>query len=173
MPTYDLTDTQREALAILLERYRETEAPVSGSYIAEEADRSPSTISKYMKELRSLNLVVSLRGQKGGYRPTAQAFGVLDSQDAGEAESLYLVEGYDRVDVVVEEISFPNVLDAESCNAVITFQDSVAAYEEGDLILVGPTPGTNLVVGGEVCGRDGPNALRIDVGVLEAPVEED
>ena len=107
MNDFELTDTQREALSILLERYRETEQPVSGSYIAEQADRSPSTISKYMKELRSLNLVVSLRGQKGGYRPTANAFGVLDNQDAGESESLYLVQGYDRVDRVVEGIEFP------------------------------------------------------------------
>lgn len=173
MNDFELTDTQREALSILLDRYRETEQPVSGSYIAEQADRSPSTISKYMKELRSLNLVVSLRGQKGGYRPTANAFGVLDSQDAGESESLFLVQGYDRVDRVVEGIEFPNVIDSETCTANIRFQDPVEGYEVGDLVLVGPTPGTNLVVGGEITRIDSPTQLHLDVGVLEAPVTED
>ena len=173
MNDLDLTDTQREALSILLERYRETEEPVSGSYIAEKADRSASTISKYMKELRSLNLVVSLRGQKGGYRPTANAFGVLDGQDAGPSESLFLVLGYDRVDMVVEEIEFPNVIDAETCVADIGFGDPIEGYEVGDLILIGPTPGSNLVLGGEILRIDSPTKLRIDVGVMEAPVTED
>lgn len=173
MSDIELTDTQCEALSILLDRYRETEEPVSGSYIAEKADRSPSTISKYMKELRSLSLVVSLRGQKGGYRPTAKAFGVLDGQDVSESESLYLVQGYDRVDMIVEEIDFPNVIDSESCVAVIRFGEPVEGYEVGDLILIGPTPGTNLVVGGEVTRVESPVELRVDVGVLEAPVTEE
>ena len=171
MNDFELTDTQRQALSILLDRYAETEQPVAGSYIAEKADRSPSTISKYMKELRSLNLVVSLRGQKGGYRPTANAYGVLETRDASEAESLYLVEGYDRVDLVVEEIEFPNVIDAESCEAVISFADAIEDYDAGDLILIGPTPGTHLVVGGEIVAIESPTRIRLDVGVLEAPVE--
>ncbi|AKH97333.1 Rrf2 family transcriptional regulator [Halanaeroarchaeum sulfurireducens] len=173
MNDFELTDTQREALSILLERYRETEQPVSGSHIAEEIGRSPSTISKYMKELRSLNLVISLRGQKGGYRPTANAFGVLDADSDAESESLYLVRGYDRVDMVVEEIEFPSVRDGESCVADIYFESPVEAYEVGDLILIGPTPGTHLVIGGEILRFDSPTQLRLDVGVLEAPVTED
>ncbi|MFB6132737.1 MAG: HTH domain-containing protein [Halanaeroarchaeum sp.] len=173
MPTYDLTDTQREALAILLDRYRETEKPVSGQYIADKADRSTSTISKYMKELRSLNLVVSIRGQKGGYRPTAKAFGALEDQDSVESESLYLVRGYDRVDVVVDEIVFPNVIDAESCEAEIYFAEPAEEYDVGDLILIGPTPGSHLVVGGEIVAIESPTHFRLDVGVMEAPVVEE
>lgn len=173
MNDIELTDTQREALSLLIDRYRETEEPVSGSYIAEKADRSPSTISKYMKELRSLNLVVSLRGQKGGYRPTASAYGVLDGQDSGESESLFLVKGYDRVDKVVNEIDFPNVLDSENCVADVFFDKPVDEYGIGDLILIGPTPGTHLVVGGEVQRVDSSRQLRLDVGVLEAPVTEE
>lgn len=170
MANFELTDTQREALSILLERYRETEQPVSGRYISEEADRSTSTISKYMKELRSLNLVVSIRGQKGGYRPTANAFGVLEDQDLGESESLYLVKGYDRVDMVVEQIHFPNVIDAESCEAEIHFADPAEGYDVGDLILIGPTPGSHLVVGGEIIAVESPTHFCLDVGVMEAPV---
>lgn len=173
MTEYELTDNQREVLDILLERYGTTEEPVAGAYIADQTDRSTSTISKYMKQLRSLNLVVSLRGQKGGYRPTAAAYRALDDRDESEAESLHLVRGYDRVDRVVDEIEFPNVLDSESCTAVIHFQEPVDDYSVGDLILIGPTPGSHLVVGGGVETVEAPTVLQIDVGVLEAPVQDE
>ncbi|MFB6082219.1 MAG: HTH domain-containing protein [Halanaeroarchaeum sp.] len=172
MHDLDLTANQREVLSLLVDRYRETESTVTGQYLAEQLDRSPSTISKYTKELRSLNLVTSIRGQKGGYRPTADAYRVLDSQDVDEYESLYLVKGYDRVDVVVDEIELPNVLDAEGCEAVVHFREPVD-HEAGDLILIGPTPGTHLVVGGEIVDVQSPSVVRIEVGVMEAPITED
>ncbi|MFB6124833.1 MAG: HTH domain-containing protein [Halanaeroarchaeum sp.] len=173
MPEFELTSNQQEVLALLVDRYRETESTVTGQYLADQLDRSPSTISKYTKELRSLNLVESIRGQKGGYRPTASAYRVLESQGVDEFESLYLVSGYDRVDVVVEEIDLPMVLDSESCDAIVHFQEPTDEYETGDLILIGPTPGTNLVVGGEVVAVTSPSSVRIEVGLMEAPVTED
>ncbi|MFW5918909.1 MAG: TrmB family transcriptional regulator, partial [Halanaeroarchaeum sp.] len=72
-----------------------------------------------------------------------------------------------------EGIEFPNVIDSESCTATLRFQDPVQDYEVGDLILVGPTPRTNLVVGGEIVRVDSPTQLHLDVGVLEAPVTRD
>jgi len=170
MNPIELTPNQREVLSILVERYRDTESTVTGQYLADELDRSPSTVSKYTKELRSLNLVESIRGQKGGYRPTADAYRVLDTQDVEESESLYLVKGYDRLDVVVNAIEFPNVLDSESCKATIHFTDPIETHEVGDLILIGPTPGTNLALGGEIEAIESPTAFHIDVALLEAPV---
>ena len=174
MDQIELNRSQREILTALIDNYQLSESLVSGEAIAEELDRNPGTIRNNMQSLTALNLVEGVPGVKGGYKPTVKAYEVLDVQDLDDPASLILARNYDRVTTTVEAIDFIDVNHPEQCRAVLRFQRSVDGLEPGDAILIGLTPVSKLVVGGEVVSADGArNEVLIDVVQVEAPLVDE
>jgi len=169
----DLTARQREILATLVDDHRQTDALVTAEEIADELDRHPGTIHNHMQVLGTLGLVEGVTGPRGGYEPTPAAAEVVDGGPSG-GEALTLAHEFDRLDVTVDEMSFRNVHHPTACRALVCFSGARSSIAVGDPVVVGPTPGTGLVVAGEVLVYDDEaNDVLLDVAVVEAPVEED
>lgn len=174
MASLDLSGSQRQILKTLVNDYQRTDDPVKGDRVADVVDRTPGTVRNQMQSLKSLGLVEGVPGPKGGYRPTETAFSVLDREDLDERATVTLSGEYDRLDVTVSDIDFPNVNHPEECTARVDLQATADHLDVGDPVVVGPTPQARLVVGGRVEAINGTaDELRLDVTVLEAPVTEE
>lgn len=174
MEQIELNDEQRDILSALVERYRRTDVPVSSEAIAEDIDRNPGTLRNKIRSMKALGLVEGIPGVKGGYKPTVKAYEVLDAQTLDNPEALTLVRDYDRITTTVVGIDFLEVYHPEQCRARLQFEGSVEAFEPGDAILVGPTPVTKLVVGGEVRSVDpARKEVLVDVIQVHAPLADE
>jgi predicted transcriptional regulator len=168
----DLTARQREILATLTDGHRRTDAPVTAEEIADELDRHPGTIHNHMQVLGTLGLVEGFTGPHGGYEPTDAAETALGGTEPSGGEALTLAHEFDRLDVTVDEISFRSVRHPSTCRALVRFSGARSSMTVGDPVVVGPTPGTGLVVAGEVLVYDDEAAeALLDVTAVEAPVE--
>lgn len=168
----ELTSRQRTVLSALINGYQSMERPITGEEIAEAVDRHPGTIRNQTQSLKALDLIESIPGPGGGYKPTVNAFEALDRQTLDESETLILVHGYDRIGVTVDGIDFIDVHHPEECRARVSLQQSAARFSAGTPVVVGPTPRSRLVLAGEVEAFDAAaNELRLDVTRLEAPAD--
>ncbi|MEF8773978.1 MAG: Rrf2 family transcriptional regulator [Halobacteriales archaeon] len=173
MSSIDLTASQQTILSALINLHRDGEGAIKGEDIAAEVDRNPGTIRNQMQSLKALQLVEGVPGPKGGYKPTASAYEVLDVQTLEEAAEVPVLHEDERLDGVnVEEIDLTNVHHPELCRAELHVQGSMADLEEGDDVSVGPTPLSKLVVHGEVDGKEtGANIVVLRITGMEAPAE--
>jgi hypothetical protein len=174
MSSIELTPSQRSILSALVNLYREHEDAVKGEQIAEEVDRNPGTIRNQMQSLKALQLVEGVPGPKGGYKPTANAYDALDIQQMDDAASVPLFQNGERVEGAnVEEIDLSSVHHPELCRAEIHLQGSIRDFQEGDEIVVGPTPLSKLVIEGTLEAKvDTNNVLILQIGSMQAPSEE-
>lgn len=169
----DLTSVQRQILAALVNSHQQSESPVKGRDLAAAVDLHEGTVRKQMGNLTALNLAESIRGPKGGYRPTSDAYDVLDRENIEEPEELTLSREFERIAVTVDEICLFNVHHPEKCKARVHFQESIGDYSAGDAIAVGPTPVTRLVLAGQIeAVDDSTNEVIVGHVKLDAPVEE-
>ena len=174
MSSIELTDSQKKILQELVDLYRESESAVKGESIAEMVDRNPGTIRNQMQSLKALQLVEGVPGPKGGYKPTASAYGALDIQEMDEPESVPLTHNGERVESLnVQEIDLISVHHPEKCRAEIHIQGSVRDFHDGDSVAVGPTPKSRLLIRGRVDGTvDTDNTIILDTESMEAPARE-
>lgn len=174
MGSVDLSGSQRRIVTVLVNEYQASGDPVKGSRIADVIDQRPTTVRNTMQGLKSLNLVEGVPGPAGGYRPTDAAFDILQREDLDERASVTLSRDFERVDVTVDRIRFPNVFHPTECTAHVHFQGSVEQVSVGDPIVVGPTPRSHLVVAGEVEAiNDTADEILVDVASMEAPLTEE
>lgn len=167
----ELTDRQMNILEVIVEQYQTSETPTTGKEIADTVDRHPGTIRKETQSLQALDLIEGITGPKGGYQPTVEAYRLLDHQSFDTAENLTLAHDYTRIDVTVAEINFTSVNHPDQCHARVMFDDPIDDFSIGDAILIGPTPNSDLVVGGEITVIDHEaHELELDVTQLEAPL---
>ena len=173
MSSIELTESQKTMLQELVDLYRESESAVKGEAIAEQIDRNAGTIRNQMQSLKALQLVEGVPGPKGGYRPTANAYNALDIEEMDEPASIPLSHNGDPVDEqVIQEINLMSVHHPEKCRTELRIQGSVRDLHEGDLVTVGPTPKSKLVITGTIDGViDSDNKLIIRTETMEAPVK--
>jgi predicted transcriptional regulator len=174
MSSIDLSSSQKTILNALTNLHRETESAVKGEAIAAEVDRNPGTIRNQMQSLKALQLVEGVPGPKGGYKPTATAFEVLDIQQMDEPAAVPLRHDGEPVDEAnVEEIDLSSVHHPELCRAEIHLQGSMSDFHEGDEVTVGPTPLSKLAIDGTVDGKDDTsNILILRIEEMQAPAVE-
>jgi predicted transcriptional regulator len=162
MSSIELTSSQRTILSALINLYSDSEGAVKGEDIAEEVDRNAGTIRNQMQSLKALQLVEGVPGPKGGYKPTARAYEVMDVQEMDEAAAVPLThEGEPVEDANVEEIDLNSVHNPDLCRAEIHLRGSVRDFDEGDEVVVGPTPLSKLAVEGVVDGKDDTNHILV------------
>ncbi|MFU8868118.1 TrmB family transcriptional regulator [Natronococcus sp.] len=174
MDEIDLTSSQRSTITTLINEYQTAGAPVSASVLAAETDRNAGTVRNQMRTLSSIGLAEGIAGPKGGYEPTDAAYRILGRRQLDDAETVTLAREYDRADATVDEIDFTNVHHPDLCRAQIHFQQSVRDLEEGDPIVVGPSPVSSLVVLGEITAiEETNNVVIVDVEELRAPLRDE
>ncbi|QLG29249.1 Rrf2 family transcriptional regulator [Halorarum halophilum] len=174
MSQIELNDVQNRILAILVEEYQSRESPVKGEFVADEVGRSAGSIRNQFQSLKALGLVEGIPGPKGGYKPTASAFNVLDYQNLDDPERLIVAHDYERVTATVDQIDLLTVREPEQCQARVHFQEPIEGFGVGDPIVVGPTPISELVLVGEIEEIDGTtNHVVLDVSSMEAPFSEE
>ncbi|WP_266083205.1 Rrf2 family transcriptional regulator [Haladaptatus caseinilyticus] len=162
MSSIELTASQKKILTALVNLHGESESAVKGEEIADDIDRNPGTIRNQMQSLKALQLVEGVPGPKGGYKPTATAFNVLDIQTLDEAAEVPLVHNDEPVEnATVNQISLSSVHHPERCRAEVHIQGSLSDFHTGDLIRVGPTPLSNLEIEGELESTDTTNNIVI------------
>jgi predicted transcriptional regulator len=173
MSSIELTSSQRTILTALVNLHGKGEGAIKGEDIAAEVDRNPGTIRNQMQSLKALQLVEGVPGPKGGYKPTATAYEVLDVQTMDDAADVPIVhEGEPLEGHNVEEIDLSNVHHPELCRAEVYVQGAIGDVQEGDTVSVGPTPLSKLVIDGEVAGKDdAANSLVLRITGMEAPAE--
>ncbi|SEO99711.1 hypothetical protein SAMN04487948_11027 [Halogranum amylolyticum] len=174
MSSIDLTPSQQTILTALVNLHRESEQAVKGEMIAEEIDRNPGTVRNQMQSLKALQLVEGVPGPKGGYKPTALAYDVLDIQEMDEPAVIPLLHEGERVTGVnVDRIDLSSVHHPEKCRVEVHVQGSIQDFHEGDTVTVGPTPLSKLLIEGLVDGKDDTsNILILRIAEMTAPAEE-
>jgi hypothetical protein len=174
MSSIELTPSQRTILSALVNLHGEAESAVKGEAIAEEVDRNPGTIRNQMQSLKALQLVEGVPGPKGGYKPTARAYEALELQRMDEPAAVPLSRDGQRIEGVnVESIDLTSVHHPEKCRAEVSVQGSISDIHEGDVLRVGPTPLSKLVVDGTVEGKDAAeNVVILTITEMVAPAEE-
>ena len=160
----ELTPIQTEMLVILVNLFRQKGGAVKGEEIANVLHRNSGTIRNQMQALRALRMVESVSGPKGGYRPTSQAYDVLDiiDQPGGAATNIYrngkLVDGATVCEIIFTAVHHPN-----TCNGRVRVIGDIREFDNGDVIKIGPTPKNELVIRGKVIGRDDTRNILIFV----------
>lgn len=152
----ELTQIQKDILLALITLARQ-KGPVAikGEEIAEMINRNPGTVRNQMQALRALGLVEGVPGPKGGYRPTAKSYEVLSiTPMEEEAPVPVYVNGELIEELVPEEIDFTTLRHPEVCQANIRLLGDIKSINIGDSVRIGPTPVNELVIVGEVVGRD-------------------
>ena len=158
----DLSLIQKDILITLISLYHQYSHPIKGEDIAEIIKRNPGTVRNQMQALKVLGLVDGVPGPKGGYHPTARAYGELNiTNDYSESDVPILKNDQELDGVKVSEIAFTTLTHADLCHALIKIIGNVRAFEIGDRITVGPTPVNKLLIKGEVFGKDEVNSALL------------
>ena len=175
MSSIELTPSQKTILQELINLYKDDESAVKGEDIAEEVNRNPGTIRNQMQSLKALQLVEGVPGPKGGYKPTASAYDALQIQDMDQAADVpFRHEGGLIEEANVQEIDLTSVHHPELCRAEIKLQGSIADFGEGDVISVGPTPLSKLLIEGSLEGKDDTtNSLILTIDEMVAPAGDE
>lgn len=168
VPAVDLPVCQENILRVLIDRYDDTEGAVRGKDIATEVDRNPGTVRNQMQRLKTLQLVEGVPGRHGGYKPTPAAYDALEvGTDPGADTALVPIEheGEPVPRAGVEDVTFSSVHHPDLCRAEVHVRGSLSRMGDGDRVVVGPTPGSSLVIEGRIDGIDDLNnvlVLRIE-----------
>ena len=151
-----LTSVQKEILQSLINLYRKNKCTsVKCENIAELMGRNSGTIRNQMQSLRSLGLVKGVPGPRGGYKPTLEAYHMLNIQDDPcEIHIPIYVNGEAVSDISVNKIEFNSILKPGDCEATISVLGDIKQLDLDDVIKIGPTPVNNLTVNGTIVGRD-------------------
>ncbi|GGL70601.1 Rrf2 family transcriptional regulator [Halocalculus aciditolerans] len=151
MSAIQLQSSQKRVLEALVSLSKADERAVSGATIAAEVDRNPGTIRNQMQSLKALSLVEGIPGPKGGYKPTVDAYEVLDAERVDDPADVPVTRNGDPLPgLTVEEIDLTTVHDPERCRAEVVLAGSVRGFDAGDEVAVGPTPSTALRLTGVV-----------------------
>lgn len=158
----DLSLIQKDILITLISLYHQYSHPIKGEDIAEIIKRNPGTVRNQMQALKVLGLVDGVPGPKGGYHPTARAYGELNiTNDYSESDVPIQKNNCDMDGIKVSEIAFTTLTHADLCHALIKIIGNVRAFEIGDRVTVGPTPVNKLLIKGEVFGKDEINSALL------------
>ncbi|MDD2666171.1 MAG: CBS domain-containing protein [Methanocellales archaeon] len=151
----ELTPVQKQIITALINLSRKKNEVIKGEDIAKVIGRSPGTVRNQMQSMKALELVEGIPGPKGGYKPTGNAYEAinLDKLDKEAIVCIYrngiLIEG-----ATVSNIDFISLRHPILCRAAVKVLGDTHDFHMGDKLQVGPTPVNNLIIRGEVYGRD-------------------
>ncbi len=161
-------------LSGLIDLYQQTNDPIKTGDLAMEVNRDSGTVHNHMQNLKSLRLVEGVPGPTGGYKPTAKAYETLEIEQIDDSATVRLMRNSEVIeDVDVVEVNLSSVHHPNICRGKIHIQGSIQNFRENDVIVVGPTPISELQITGTIDGIDEINSiLIIQVTDMNAPVED-
>jgi len=166
-----LSAVQKEILQTLINLYQKSNGKsVKGEDIAEVMGRNPGTIRNQMQALRSLSLSKGVPGPRGGYKPTIEAYQMLNiSITNNESKVPISKEGIELDDISAARIEFVSIPHPGECEAVIKVLGSIKDLSIGDSIIIGPTPVNKLSISGIIVGRDDmDNIILLDTTTIRS-----
>lgn len=151
-----LTNVQKETLQALINLYQSSNGKsIKGSEIADAINRNPGTIRNQMISLRGLDLVKSIPGPTGGYKPTIKAYHSLSVSVSDNDSKVPIYKNDKKMkSMSVAKIEFKSISQRDECEAAIKVLGSIKDLDLGDEIRIGPTPVNKLVLVGKIVGRD-------------------
>ncbi|MDY6776077.1 MAG: TrmB family transcriptional regulator [Halobacteria archaeon] len=169
MTEIELSSSQYRILSSLVSLHRAHGDSVKGKEVAEAVDRNPGTIRNKMQSLKDLSLVEGVVGPNGGYKPTEDAYKLLEIDESGGLNSLPLLRnGYPVEGATVAEIDLKSINHPTLCRAEIQIKGDIHEFHENDKIKIGPTI-YGFIIYGSVDVKDD-DSSRIVVGVEEMKV---
>jgi hypothetical protein len=154
MMDLELTQIQKDIIYALITIYKKKGLSIKGEEIAELINRNPGTVRNQMQALRALGLVEGVPGHKGGYRPTAKAYELLEITKPEESVRVQVIVNDELLDLSAEEMILPSLSHPVICQARVRILGDIRKVNIGDRIIIGPTPVNELMVYGRVTGRD-------------------
>ena len=150
-----LQPTQREILEVLVEIYETDKKLVRGGKIARALDKSSGTVRNQMQTLRALNYVEGVPGPRGGYIPEMKAYEALGLSAVKNPAIVPIYRDDEKLDgIYAQKIIFNKITDPESCSVIISVLGDTRKIDDGNEIIIGPTPINHVIVCGKVIGRD-------------------
>lgn len=150
-----LSSPQREVILALIEIYEQKKSFVKSKEIAMKIGRGEGTIRNMMPVLRSLGLIESIPGPRGGYIPTSKAY---ESFSIPKHLKILKIPIYkkngENTGIIVTDILFKSVYSPDFCQAVIKTVGDISKLNLGEEIIIGPTLFGRMVIEGKIIGRD-------------------
>jgi hypothetical protein len=140
-----ISNTQKEILTALVNIYQKKGSAVKTIELTEFMNnRSPGTIRNLMQTMRTLMIVRSIPGVKGGYLPTELAFETLGLRQ--EAENIPIYRNEKLSDVTFQEMRLrpPN-------SSILHVLGDIRDFKVGDKIKIASR---KLIISGIVEGRN-------------------
>lgn len=149
-------------LTALANRHLTSESRVPAATIAADIERSAGTVRNQMQFFKSVGLVTAAAGPDGGYRPTDSAYAVIDiDPDEPALQVPVRCNGDDIDELTVTGIDLPVVTHPDQCRANLHVQGALREVDIGDMVAVGPMPGTDLRITGTIDGKDDVNSVLV------------
>ncbi|RLI71438.1 hypothetical protein DRP05_04125 [Archaeoglobales archaeon] len=168
----ELTQLQKDILHALITLHKKKGGLIKGKEIAGFINRNPGVVRDQMRVLKVSGIVRAIRGPKGGYTPTTKAYRLLYTTKPNESVRVpVIVNEQIMEDLTIEDINLPSITHLGVCQARMRIAGDIKKISTGDRVVIGPTPVSELIIYGEVTGReDTRNVLIIDIkNILALP----
>ena len=150
-----LNTKQKEILKTLIEVYEEKKDIVGSEDIAKKLKRSSGTIRNQMQTLRVMGYVDGIPGPHGGYRPSINAYEIINLESYEKPFNVYIYKDGKKIEgVYVQKIAFTKIPHPNECTSIISVMGDTTKLNSGDIIKIGPTPLNHIILKGKVVGRD-------------------
>ena len=163
----ELTSVQKKILTALVNlfsvyAFSTNEKSIKGEEIAREVGKNPGTIRNQMQSLKALRLVEGVPGPHGGYKPTAFTYEALDiSQLDSPVEVPFYHNGALCSEISPLEITLTSINHPDLCRAKIRVLGPTRNINQHDLVKIGPTPLSKLILEGTVEAQDETHGILI------------
>ncbi|ARM75736.1 CBS domain-containing protein [Acidianus manzaensis] len=151
----NLSSTQREILLALVELYNKGKKMIKSKEVADMISKDEGTVRNIILSLKVLGLVESKPGPNGGYLPTLKAYEFIKNPTISPIlDKLSLYRGNIETDIKVENVELMDVTNPSGNKVILKVTGDLRKIRSGDLVRLGPTPYSRLVIEGIVLNAD-------------------
>lgn len=163
MVQYKLTMSQREVLEALIRLYEQKKRLIKSKEIADMIHRDEGTVRNIILSLKSLGLIESKTGPRGGYMPTLKAYEVI--RGSVTQIPVKLRKDGKELDLTITGIEILDILNPEGGRAILRVHGVIRKLlKPGDRVEIGPTPLVGVRIEGTVIHID-PVSNQISVKI--------
>lgn len=151
----NLSSTQREILLALVELYNRGKRMIKSKEVADMIGKDEGTVRNIILSLKVLGLVESKPGPNGGYIPTLKAYEFIKNPTITPIlDKLSLYRGNIETDIKVENLELIDVTNPSGNKVLLKVTGDLRKLRSGDIVRLGPTPYSRLVIEGIVLDAD-------------------
>ncbi|AWR97093.1 CBS domain-containing protein [Acidianus sulfidivorans JP7] len=151
----NLSSTQREILLALVELYNKGKKMIKSKEVADMIGKDEGTVRNIILSLKVLGLVESKPGPNGGYLPTLKAYEFIKNPTISPIlDKLSLYRGNIETDIKVDNVELMDVTNPSGNKVILKVTGDLRKIRSGDLVRLGPTPYSRLVIEGIVLNAD-------------------